>query len=57
MDIPVNDGWEKAVVYFIDHEKAYHTGLTSFAGDMLNNRFPDKAAFEAEVLSTVRKAK
>lgn len=57
LDIPVSKEWEREVAYFNDHEKAYHTGLTSFAGDMLNNRFGDKQAFEAEVLSAVRKAK
>ena len=30
--------------YFYDNYKRYYNGLTSFKGDMLNNRFPAKTS-------------
>ncbi len=39
------------------HWRAFEMLVRGQEGDMLNDRFPDRASFEAEVLSAVRKAK
>lgn len=57
LNIPVNQLWETNVSNFIENEKRYHTGLDSFKGDMLNNRFDSAAKFEGEILQKLRNAK
>jgi hypothetical protein len=57
LHIPTNDVWEKAVTFFIEHEKAHHNGLDSFATEMSRLRTDNASAFEAEVFTKLRNAK
>jgi len=57
LNIPTNQVWETNVGYYNDNYKRYYNGLTSFKGDMLNNRFPAAKDFEEEVLKSIKNAK
>ena len=57
LNVPMNPVWLAVVGHFNDNWKTYHTGLDSFRGSMLNERFSTPAAFEQEVVEKLRGAK
>jgi hypothetical protein len=57
LNIPTDTAWETEVSYFNNNYKRYHTGLDSFKGDMLNNRWDSAREFESQVMQKLKNAK
>jgi hypothetical protein len=55
--VKVNQAWEPAVAYYIDHYKTHDTGLEAMVDSMTRNRYENPASFEAAIFEKLRAAK